>query len=89
MFFCEIFSDYLTPFLSLFCNSDDDESEDEDGDMEVDATKQSGEAAKSSKAAVSDAKFNDITDGLRELDMDNYDDEDEGIFLFASRFRSL
>ncbi|KAH7519987.1 hypothetical protein FEM48_Zijuj08G0095800 [Ziziphus jujuba var. spinosa] len=68
---------------------DDDESEDEDGDMEVDATKQSGEAAKSSKAAMSDAKFNDITDGLRELDMDNYDDEDEGIEIFSTGLGDL
>ncbi|TXG59715.1 hypothetical protein EZV62_014288 [Acer yangbiense] len=38
---------------------------------------------KTSKSKKSGAGFDDIADGLRELDMDNYDDEDEGIELFS------
>ena len=55
-------------------SDDDDESNDEDEDMEVGAREQSGEVAKSSEAT----EFNDIADGLRELDMDHY--EEEGIY---------
>lgn len=57
--------------------------------MDVDASKQTDEVThalavadalgKSSKNNKSAAKFDDITDGLKELDMDNYDEEDEGM----------
>lgn len=59
----------------MSANSDDEgESNDEDEDMEVGDGEQAVEAAKSSKAA----DFKDVADALKELDMDHYDDEDEG-----------
>lgn len=71
--------------------SEDDRSEDDDEDMEVeDEAKQSDDASqavavakalgKTSKSKNSGTKFDDITDGLKELDMDHYDDEDDGSF---------
>ncbi|MDO8168267.1 hypothetical protein [Candidatus Phytoplasma melaleucae] len=36
---------------------------------------------RSSKVTKVGSVFEDITDGLKELDMDNYDEEDEGMFL--------
>lgn len=70
---------------------EDDHSEDDDEDMEVeDEAKQSDDIShavavasalgKTSKSKNSGTKFEDITDGLKELDMDHYDDEDEGSF---------
>ncbi|KAF3794798.1 putative WD repeat-containing protein [Nymphaea thermarum] len=72
-----------------------EESEDgEDEEMNIDATKSTDEVSnalaaadalgKSSGYKGSTGNFEDITDGLRELDMDNYDDEDEGVDLFSS-----
>ncbi|KAF3440163.1 hypothetical protein FNV43_RR18442 [Rhamnella rubrinervis] len=72
--------DELVKIEALERSDDDGESDEEDEDMEVGASEQSGEVAKSSKGT----EFNDITDGLRELDMDHYDEEDEGIEIFSS-----
>eukprot|EP00262_Sarcandra_glabra_P006546 TRINITY_DN18883_c0_g1_i1.p1 TRINITY_DN18883_c0_g1~~TRINITY_DN18883_c0_g1_i1.p1 ORF type:complete len:523 (+),score=124.44 TRINITY_DN18883_c0_g1_i1:86-1570(+) len=73
--------------------SGDSENE-EDGDMDVDAAKRTDEVAhalvvadalgKTSGNISSGNNFQDITDGLRELDMDHYDDEDDGIELFST-----
>ena len=56
--------------------------------MDVDAAKQTGEVSqalavanalgRSSKVNKSETKFDDIADGLKELDMDNYDEEEDG-----------
>lgn len=58
--------------------------------MSIDAAKPTDEVSTALAAAdalgrtsvykSSTGNFEDITDGLRELDMDNYDDEDEGTF---------
>ncbi|XP_050229690.1 uncharacterized WD repeat-containing protein C17D11.16 [Mercurialis annua] len=81
--------------------SDDAESEreeEEDEDMEVDTSKQTDEVSQALAVAdalgrapknKSTAKFDDITEGLKELDMDNYDEEDEGIELFSSGLGDL
>ncbi|GAB4854857.1 hypothetical protein Ancab_023442 [Ancistrocladus abbreviatus] len=58
--------------------------EEDDGDMDVDAAKQADEVAHASAAAeVLGKTSNDITNALRELDMEHYDDEDDGIELFS------
>ncbi|KAK4841101.1 hypothetical protein QYF36_025858 [Acer negundo] len=72
---------------------EEQEQEEDDENMDVDADKQTDGVShalavadalgKTSKSKKSGAGFDDIADGLRELDMDNYDDEDEGIELFS------
>ncbi|GMH10507.1 hypothetical protein Nepgr_012348 [Nepenthes gracilis] len=63
---------------------EDGDYEDDDGDMDVDAVKLADEVAHASAAAeVLGKASNDITDALRELDMENYDNEDDGIELFS------
>nr|DAD22311.1 TPA_asm: hypothetical protein HUJ06_023774 [Nelumbo nucifera] len=73
--------------------SGDSENEEEE-DMNVDASKQNNEVARAlaaadalgrtSKNTNSGTSFEDITDGLKELDMDHYDEEDDGIELFST-----
>ncbi|ESR34434.1 WD REPEATS REGION domain-containing protein [Citrus sinensis] len=76
------------------------EIEDDDEDMEVeDEAKQSDDASqavavanalgKTSKSKNSGTKFDDITDGLKELDMDHYDDEDDGVEIFGKGLGDL
>ncbi|XP_023755067.1 uncharacterized protein LOC111903523 isoform X1 [Lactuca sativa] len=72
----------------------DVESEEDDEDMSVDASKQPAEIeqalgaanalgkASTRKAGGSDLR--DIADGLDELNMDDYDDEDDAIDIFGS-----
>ncbi|GAB2286730.1 hypothetical protein Dimus_021126 [Dionaea muscipula] len=56
----------------------------EDGDMDVDDSRQATEVAHASAAAaVLGKNSSDIADALRELDMDHYDDEDDGVKLFS------
>ncbi|XP_042411551.1 uncharacterized WD repeat-containing protein C17D11.16-like [Zingiber officinale] len=69
-----------------------DSDVEEGEDMDVDASIEEDEvvhalaAAKalSNKADKSSSCFPDIADSLRELDMDHYDDEDDGIELFST-----
>ncbi|KAK2976588.1 hypothetical protein RJ640_024209 [Escallonia rubra] len=71
----------------------DDENEEDDADMNVDAARQPEEVThalvaaealgKVPKTTTSGTNFEDIADGLRELDMDNYDEEDDGVELFS------
>ncbi|KDP27722.1 hypothetical protein JCGZ_19981 [Jatropha curcas] len=73
--------------------------EDDDEDMEVDTSKQTDEAKQA--LAIADAlgrtpknkkpitKFDDITDGLKEVDLHNYNEEDEGIELFSKGLGNL
>lgn len=63
-------------------HNDNHRSDDDDDDEEEDDIEKLDKPAKSSQDAESEAKFQDITDGLKELDMDHYDDEDDGIFYF-------
>ncbi|XP_058006041.1 uncharacterized WD repeat-containing protein C17D11.16 isoform X2 [Hevea brasiliensis] len=79
--------------------SGDSGSEENDEDMDVDTAKQTDEVTHA--LAVADAlgrttknknsvtKFDDITDGLKELDMDHYDEEDKGIELFSTGLGDL
>lgn len=77
-------------------DSDDEEVEE---DMNVDESKENedDEVAIALAAAdalgkatqVSSVGTDDITDGLKELDMDNYDDEEDGIELFGSGLKDL
>lgn len=70
------------------CSEDDRSEQDDDEDMGVEENEQGDNVShalavanalgKTSKSKNSGDKFDDITDGLKELDMDNYDDEDEG-----------
>ncbi|RWW87388.1 hypothetical protein BHE74_00003795 [Ensete ventricosum] len=63
-----------------------DSEEDEQVDMDVDDLKDADEVAHALATAEALSKdqgdkgshFQDIADGLRELDMDHYDDEDDG-----------
>lgn len=76
----------------------DNGSEDEDEDMVAETEKQTGDVAQA--LAVADAlgktsknksgtQLEDLTDGLKELDMDNYDEEDDGIELFSKGLGDL
>ncbi|XP_058087364.1 uncharacterized WD repeat-containing protein C17D11.16-like [Magnolia sinica] len=63
--------------------------DEQDEEMDVDAAVQTNAIGQALAAADALGKnsgnnFQDITDGLRELDMDNYDEEDAGIELFSS-----
>lgn len=78
--------------------SEDNGSEDEDEDMDADAEKQTGEVAQALAVAdalgktsnnKSGAQLEDLTDGLKELDMENYDEEDDGIELFSKGLGDL
>nr|POF27402.1 periodic tryptophan protein 1 like [Quercus suber] len=76
-------------------------SDNEDGDEDMDdgASNEAGEVAqalevadalgRTSNTAKSGTSFDSITDGLRELDMENYDEEDDGIELFSTGFGDL
>lgn len=64
--------------------SGDSENEDNDEDMDVGPNAQNDEVAQALSVAdalgmASEERFDDITVGLRELDMENYDEEDEGM----------
>ncbi|PIA31514.1 hypothetical protein AQUCO_04900073v1 [Aquilegia coerulea] len=69
-----------------------DTEDEQDEDMEIDASKKINEVSqalaaadalgKNSETTISATK--DITDALRELDMDHYDDEDDGVELFGA-----
>ncbi|KAJ0088843.1 hypothetical protein Patl1_32541 [Pistacia atlantica] len=73
------------------------EKEDEDTDIEdVEQTDEVSQAlavadalGKTSKSKNSRTKLDDIADGLKELDMDHYDDEDEGVELFSKGLGDL
>ncbi|KAF9678267.1 hypothetical protein SADUNF_Sadunf07G0017100 [Salix dunnii] len=80
-------------------SGEDSGSEEGDQEMDVDAAKQTGEVSqalavanalgRSSKVNKSETKFDDIADGLKELDMDNYDEEEDGIELFSKGLGDL
>lgn len=67
----------------------DGESEDDGGEMDAETTSEGGEVSqalevakalgRASKVTKSGSKYDDITEGLKELDMEHYDDEDDGI----------
>jgi hypothetical protein len=73
-------------------SGEDSGSEEDDQEMDVDAAKQTGEVSqalavanalgRSSKVNKSETKFDDIADGLQELDMDKYDDEEDGTYAY-------
>uniref|UniRef100_A0A0D6R4C8 Anaphase-promoting complex subunit 4-like WD40 domain-containing protein n=1 Tax=Araucaria cunninghamii TaxID=56994 RepID=A0A0D6R4C8_ARACU len=75
-------------------SDDSEDSEEENEGMVVETNKNIDEVAKALAAANAigskSAEFpreqnvDDIADGLKELDMDNYDDEDEGIDIFGT-----
>ena len=78
----------MQPFNGFVLYSEDNGSEEEDEDMDTEAEKQTGEVAQA--LAVADAlgktsksksgtQLEDLTDGLKELDMEHYDEEDDGI----------
>lgn len=90
-----LYINVLVKFLALYtyevlglCSG---QSDNEDGDEEMDdgASNEAGEVAqalevadalgRTSNTAKSGTSFDSITDGLRELDMENYDEEDDGI----------
>ncbi|KAG8054137.1 hypothetical protein GUJ93_ZPchr0001g30387 [Zizania palustris] len=74
--------------------SDADEDDEDNGNMEVDgAAKENAEEedeidevaqAKAAAKALAKGSVDDVTDELKELKMDNYDDEEEGLELFSS-----
>ncbi|KAL6968317.1 hypothetical protein U1Q18_034121 [Sarracenia purpurea var. burkii] len=75
-----------------FERSEESETEDHDEDMDVDAAKQGDEVAHALAAANAldkapkssrNSNFQDITDGLQELDMEHYSEEDDGVELFT------
>ncbi|KAJ4822978.1 hypothetical protein Tsubulata_000347 [Turnera subulata] len=75
-------------------DSGSEAEEEDEKDMDLDAAKESGEVeqalavanalGRSSKKHKSAGNFDDLTDALKELDMDNYDEEEEGVNLFSS-----
>lgn len=72
--------------------SEESDGEYDNGEMDVEATNEVDEVAqalaaadaigKSSKSMDSKTGFQDITNGLQELNMEQYDEEDDGIELF-------
>lgn len=68
--------------------SGDSDNDEDDEDMEVEDVKQTDEAARARAVAEAIGKppkkadsgniTDDMTDALKELNMDNYDDEDDG-----------
>ncbi|CAL5353801.1 unnamed protein product [Camellia sinensis] len=76
-----------------FERSEESENEDHDEDMVVDAAKQGDEVAHALVAAdalgkaslsTTSVPFQDIADSLRELDMEHYDEEDDGVELIGT-----
>ena len=76
-------------FVLFFCSEGSEDEGDEE--MDVEMSKLSEEAAHALAAAKalsqnkgdgSSNNFQDVTDALGELDMEHYDDEDEGIIIF-------
>ncbi|KAF3640446.1 putative protein TPX2-like [Capsicum annuum] len=77
-------------------DSDDEEAEEE---MHVDESKENEDDEVAHALAAADALgkatqvacvgADDIADGLKELDMDNYDEEEDGIELFGSGLKDL
>ncbi|KAF2577477.1 hypothetical protein F2Q68_00006199 [Brassica cretica] len=63
-------------------NEDEEEMKEEEI-SEVDHAKAVAEASNSKKAS-STMEVDDVAAGMKELDMDNYDEEDDGIELFSS-----
>lgn len=83
--------------FGLCSKHSDDEIDDavEDKGMDVDDSKDEEIAnalavaqalGKSSESTKSETKYDDIADGLKELDMDNYDDEDDGILILSFNY---
>ncbi|CAK7338048.1 unnamed protein product [Dovyalis caffra] len=86
-------------------SGEDSGSENDDQEMDVDNANQTDEVSqaiavanalgRSSKVNKSETRFDDIADGLKELDMDNYDDEDDdasghsGFELFSTGLGDL
>ncbi|KAG7542302.1 WD40 repeat [Arabidopsis thaliana x Arabidopsis arenosa] len=75
-------------------SNEDEEEIEEDGEeiSEVDHAKAVAEAfgkSSKSKAASSSMEVDEVAQGLKELDMDNYDEEDDGIELFSSGMGDL
>ncbi|KAL0552321.1 hypothetical protein IC582_011430 [Cucumis melo] len=69
----------------------DDEADEEDMDVEDPSDEEIANAlavaqalGKSSETTNLETKYDDIAEGLKELDMDNYDNEDDEIELFTS-----
>ncbi|KAB5547592.1 hypothetical protein DKX38_010998 [Salix brachista] len=94
-------ADYLRTTIDEFKTRSGEDSGSEEGDqeMDVDAAKQTGEVSqalavanalgRSSKVNKSETKLDDIADGLQELDMDKYDEEEDGIELFSTGLGDL
>ncbi|KAG8370725.1 hypothetical protein BUALT_Bualt13G0013200 [Buddleja alternifolia] len=76
---------------------EESENEENDENMDVDASKQDDELAHALSAANalgksskrSGATPDSLTDALKELDMDNYDEEDDGVEIFGSGLANL
>lgn len=74
--------------------SDNDENGDDDEEMDLDASKRDDEIVQALAAADALGKGSNgtnpetdsVIDGLKELDMDNYDDEDDGISIPSAFF---
>lgn len=91
--YCQIsglFISVIVFYVLGLSSGEDSGSEEDDQEMDVDAAKQTGEVSqalavanalgRSSKVNKSETKFDDIADGLQELDMDKYDDEEDGTY---------
>ncbi|KAL3531343.1 hypothetical protein ACH5RR_010665 [Cinchona calisaya] len=82
--------------MNLFRVDSENDRDDDEG-MDLDASKRDDEIAQALAAADAlgkgskgtNAETDSITDALKELDMDNYDEEDDGIELFGEGLRSL
>lgn len=75
----------------MFCLCSGYGEDEEDEEMDVDAAKDTDEVAHALAAAGALGKtpgnnFEDITDGLKELDMEHYDEEDDGTFCALASY---
>ncbi|PIN14571.1 WD40 repeat-containing protein [Handroanthus impetiginosus] len=76
---------------------EENENEENDENMNLDASQQDDELPRALSAAnalgngskSSKAETDSLTDALKELDMDNYSEEDDGVELFGSGFGNL
>ncbi|PHT30553.1 hypothetical protein CQW23_29858 [Capsicum baccatum] len=89
----------LESLVLYFPSSEDSDDEEAEEEMHVDESKENEDDEVAHALAAADALgkatqvasvgADDIADGLKELDMDNYDDEEDGIELFGSGLKDL
>ncbi|KAG7542303.1 WD40 repeat [Arabidopsis thaliana x Arabidopsis arenosa] len=85
----------LEESCEFYSEDEEEETDDEEENGEVAhakaIAKEFGKSSKSKNASSSSSSMevDEVADGLKELDMDNYDEEDDGIEIFSSGLGDL